>query len=150
MGNTQSPATREASQHRAADIVARRRRGERWEDIGADYGITKQRAHQIWVKAMKDVPVADVEAMRAESAERLDDALSRCHAVLENLNPLVQMGKELPYKDQQLLLMTLKEIRSIEAQRARLFGLEAPVKSEVTGTQNVRYEVVGVDLEALS
>jgi len=147
---SRSSAAREASEERKAEIMRLRREGHSFAAIGEKFGISTPRVHQIWRKALSDIPVPEIEALRAESAERLDDVLSRAYAVLADLNPLVQMGKELPYKDQQLLLATLKEIRQTEAQRARLFGLDAPVKTEVSGTQNVRYEVVGVDLEALS
>ena len=151
MPDPRSPDEKISAQERAAEIVRLHRAGLPFRDIGAQMGITGARAHQIWTKTLRDVPAPEVQALRVEVAERLDENLRRCLEVLENPMPMVtSKGEVLPFTDQRLVLDTVAEIRKGEETRARLFGLNAPVRSEVTATQSVRYEVVGVDLEALS
>ncbi len=150
MTDTRTPAAKLAAQERASEIMRLKRRGLSFAAIGAQFGITAQRVHTIWKQTLDAIPVSNVEALRAESVERLDDVLARCHGVLDDLNPVIRDGQIFSYKDQALLLSVLKEIRQTEAQRARLLGLDAPVKTENTTTASVRYEVVGVDVGALS
>lgn len=150
MPDTRTPAAKLAAQERAAEIMSLKRRGHSFAAIGSKFGISAPRVYAIWKQTLDAIPVPNVEALRAESVERLDDILTRCHAVLEDLNPVIRDGQIFSFKDQALLLSVLKEIRQTEAQRARLLGLDAPVKTENTTTASVRYEVVGVNVEALS
>lgn len=151
MSDPRSPEVRFSAQERAARVVRLHRDGYTFRDIGTQLGVSTSRAHQIWDKALRDVPAAEVEPLRAEVAERLDECLRRCLAVLADPMPAVtSKGEVLPFTDQRLVLDAIAEIRKGEEVRARLFGLNAPVRSEIAAVQNVRYEVVGVDLGALS
>lgn len=166
-----SPAQKITTAERQARVIELRRKGTSFEEIGADLGVTRQRAHKIYETALKAIPGMEVAQYRAEQAERLDDLLREAYAVLgrdhltvshghvvrigepeldDEGEPVIREGAGAPVLDDGPKLQAVRTILAIEERRARLLGLDAPVKAEVGGNVQVRYEVVGVDLEALT
>ncbi|WP_214317567.1 sigma factor-like helix-turn-helix DNA-binding protein [Nonomuraea sediminis] len=162
-----SPAQKEDAARQAAEVIHLRRRGETFEAIGEQLGVTRQRAHQIYSKALKEIPAQEVAEYRAEQAERLDEMLRAAYAVLEREHVTVSQGKVVrmgrPFinddgyadvdenrgevvKDDGPILMAIKTILQIEERRAKLFGLDTPVKQLVGGEVEVTYNFEGVDL----
>lgn len=150
-----SPARKEDSQWHKADVLRLRRQGQTFEQIGEQIGVTRQRAHQIYWQALKEIPVQEVAEYRAEQAERLDEMLRRACEVLERQHITVSNGKviyhgEEPLEDDAPVLLAIKTILQIEERRAKLFGLDTPVKQLVGGDVQVTYNFEGVDLEGLT
>ncbi|MFI6484313.1 hypothetical protein ACIBH1_40780 [Nonomuraea sp. NPDC050663] len=162
-----SPAKKEEAAHQSAEVMRLRRQGQTFEAIGEQLGVTRQRAHQIYWAALKAIPAQEVTAYRAEQAERLDEMLREAYAVLGREHVTVSQGKVVrmgqPYindegeadvdegrgevvRDDAPKLMAIKTILQIEERRAKLMGLDTPVKQIVGGEVDVTYNFEGVDL----
>jgi hypothetical protein len=144
----------EEDQERRAEVMRQRRRGQTFEAIGEQLGITKQRAHQLYWDTLKDIPRQETDLHRAEQAERLDEMLRKAYEVLEKRHITVSNGKVIylddgPMEDDAPTLMAIKTILQIEERRAKLLGLDTPVKQQVEVDGSLRYEIVGVDLDQL-
>ena len=161
----------EALARRAGDILARRRRGQTFGDIGAAHKISKQRAHQIYWDTLAEIKTAEVVPLRAEAAERLDDLRRELYAVLEAKHPLVQQGRVVrvgeaaideegkPYIEEvggeELLdagpkLLAIRTLLRLEERHAKLHGLDVPVRVDLGSLGAVRVEIVGVDPDVLT
>lgn len=151
MGN---PARRDESQQRRAEVIRLKRQGRSFESIGEHLGITRQRAHQIYKAALDEIPAQEVNEYRAEQAERLDEMLRKAYEVLERKHITVSNGKviyldEEPLEDDAPTLMAIKTVLQIEERRAKLLGLDTPVKQQIGGEVQVTYSFEGVDVEGL-
>lgn len=147
----------EDTQQRKADVMRLRRQGHTFEAIGDQLGITKQRAHQIYSAALAEIPAQEVGEYRAEQAARLDELLTKAHEVLARGHVHVSQGRVVrddetgePVRDDGPTLAAIKTILDIEARRAKLLGLDTPVRQEFDVSGGVRYEVVGVDLDQVT
>jgi hypothetical protein len=147
----------EDTQQRKAEVMRLRRQGHTFEAIGDRLGITKQRAHQIYAAALAEIPAQEVTEYRAEQAARLDELLTKAHEVLGHLHIHVSQGKVVidertgePVRDDGPTLAAIKTIIDIEARRAKLLGLDTPVKQQIGGDVTVTYAFEGVDLEGLT
>jgi len=133
-------AKRQAEQERRAEIMRLKREGKTFEQIGAHYGITRQTAHKLYLKALRSIPAMEIEEYRSEQLERLDDQLRRCYELLDRKHVVVSNGRvvrdefDVPLDDDDIVLRTLEQIRRIEADRRLLLGLNAAVKAEVSQT----------------
>lgn len=106
------------------------REGRAYHEIGADLGCSTAEAYEL-VKAARDAsPREEAEDQRRLAAERLDAEIARCQAIQDTLQERVGQG------DLDAIDRTLKATETkvhIEARRAKLLGLDAPTKAEVTG-----------------
>ncbi|GAA1749510.1 hypothetical protein [Nonomuraea bangladeshensis] len=155
MGDRRPPEQVEESANRRAEVVRLRRTGMTFEDIGNQLGISKQAAHKLWHKTMKGIPVVEVEAYRTEQRMRLDALLQRANEILETKHVVVQHGRVVeldgePLRDRGPELDAIKTIIDIEQRRAKLDGLDTPVKQQLEVDGGLRYEVVGVDVADLA
>ena len=140
----------EEDQERRADVMRLRRQGQTFEAIGEQLGITKQRVHQLYWDTLRKIPAQEVTEYRAEQAERLDEMLRKAYEVLERKHITVSNGKVIylddqPMEDDAPTLMAIKSILQIEERRAKLLGLDTPVKQQVEVDGALRYEIVGAD-----
>ena len=102
------------AEERRLEALRLRRSGATFEGIGKALGVTKQRAYQIVSKYMKDVHekcAEEAEAMRALEGGRLDDAQK---AIWEK----VLQGD----------IQALRAFLLLSARRAKLFGMDSPIK----------------------
>lgn len=109
-------AKRQAQQEKALDL---RRAGWSLERIGAKLGVTRQRAHQIVGDALASSRAqitAHVDEIRAEELSRLD-------GMLDKLYPKAARGD----------LAAADRVLKIAERRARLLGLDAPVRTALQG-----------------
>ncbi|MEU6781474.1 hypothetical protein ABZ912_19900 [Nonomuraea angiospora] len=144
----------EEDQERRTEVMRLKRQGQTFEAVGEQLGISRQRAHQLYWDTLRKIPVQEVTEYRAEQAERLDEMLRRAYEVLERKHITVSNGKVIYHEDQPLeddapTLMAIKTVLAIEEQRARLLGLNAPVKQQIGGEVQVTYSFEGVDMEGL-
>jgi hypothetical protein len=101
------------SAHRRAQVLTARLAGATFEQIGRSLGITRQRAHQLYLDAMRQTVQEPAEQLRELEAARLDHLQAR-------LTPLLgQPGQVIP-----AALALLK----VQESRRRLFGLDAPAR----------------------
>lgn len=149
--DTRTPAEREDSAERDADLMRLRRQGKTFAQIGAELGFSKQYAHRRYTELLKEIPGQEIAEYRREQEERLDGLLREAHSVLARDHIHVSQGRVVrdehgqPILDDGPKLAAIREIRAIEERRARLLGLDAPTKTEVTG-QELKVTVVGVDV----
>jgi hypothetical protein len=125
-----------ARQKKALDL---RLAGLSFTRIGAKIGITRQRAHQLVQKGLQETRsqiAAAGDEVRAEELARLD-------GMLEKFYPMATKGD----------LQAGDRVLKIGERRAKLLGLEAPVRIETTGRDGAAIEVsssVSIDPSKLS
>lgn len=152
--DNRSPEDKEDAQHRRAEVMRLRRTGMTFEEIGTELGISKQAAWTLYKKTLASIPALEVSEYRAEQAERLDALLARANEVLAAEHITVQHGRVVerdgkPLPDHGPILDAIKAVLDIEARRAKLLGLDTPVKQSVEVDGGIRYEIVGVDVSQL-
>lgn len=147
----------EDTQRRKAEVMRLRRQGHTFEAIGQELGITRQRAHQIYQQVLEEIPVHEVSQYRVEQAARLDELLVRAHEVLGRRHVHVSQGRIVldketgePVQDDGPILAAIKTILDIEARRAKLLGLDTPVKQQAGTGLTVTYAFEGVSLDCLT
>lgn len=154
MGDTRTPARKEDAQRRRADVMRMRREGQTFEAIGDELGVTKQAVHKIYTKALAEIPAQEVTEYRAEQADRLDALLVKANEVLAAQHVVVQHGKVVmqdgkPLPDNGPVLDAIKAVLAIEDRRAKLLGLDTPVKQQLQTDQTITYAFEGIDLQNL-
>ena len=94
------------------------------------------------------------EELLALELERLDRLARAAEEVLEAHHVKVAGGEIVydeagqPLEDTKPVLEAIDRLLKIQERRARLLGLDAPVKQQITG-KVATYRVEGVDLDAL-
>ena len=133
-----SPATLRGLKNREAAIDLRRA-GWPFERIGEKLGISKQAAHKLVSSA--------IESARAQLSAASDDLLAeevlRLDGLLQKIYPRAAKGE----------LAAVDRVLKIMERRAKLLGLEAPVRIEATGPNGAPIEVsstVSIDPTRLS
>lgn len=170
--DTRTPPEKEDSQRNKAEVLRLRRTGMTFTAIGQERGFSRQRAHQIYKEALAEIPEMEVKLYRAEQQERLDDVLRAAYEVLQRKHLTISGGKIVrigepvidpetgkatiaeeagePVYDDGPTLAAIKTILQVEERRAKLLGLDAPVKADLGGSLQVRYLVENVDLKDLT
>lgn len=154
MTDHRPPEQREESRERRAEVMRLRRTGMTFERIGERLGITKQAVHKLYTKTLAEIPADEVETYRAEQAARLDALLEQANEVLAAKHVVVQHGKVVmhdgaPLPDRGPILDAIKTVLDIESRRAKLLGLDTPVKQSLQTDQTITYAFEGVDLDKL-
>lgn len=172
MKNTKvDPDVTYTSAQRAAEVVRLRRRRVSFEDIGAQFGITRQRAHQIYWTTVKAIPMPEVQALRQEQREILEDLIDRAYQIASRNHLVVSHGKVVrmgepvldedgepiidqdagePLLDDMPKLSAIARIESLINSMAALLGTRVPVKQLVEGDTTVKYIIEGAGLENLT
>lgn len=139
-------------QQRAAEVLRLRRAGVEFSAIGDRFGVTKQRAYQIWKEALAEIPAEEAREARTEILERLNALLVTANRVLGREHFVTANGKVVYYDNKPLIddgpiLAAVVTILSIEKERAKIYGVYPDTK--VSLSAGVRYEVVGVSPEEI-
>jgi hypothetical protein len=95
-----------------------------------------------------------VDHYRQVMDAQLDALEQRAQAVLDARHLVFHQGAAVthdgaPVVDDGPVLAAVATLLRIQERRARLWGTDAPVKADVSQSGSVRYEIVGVDPEAL-
>lgn len=122
---------------RRAEVVALRRRRATFDDIGRMLGISRQRAHQLYQQALRDIPALAVAEHLAEELTLIDDA---CRGLMliaadRNVSPRTRI-------EAWAVLCRWAE------RKARLLGLDAPVKARIEVLDDQAVEEMNRQLEA--
>jgi transcriptional regulator with XRE-family HTH domain len=132
---------------------------QRWtqEAIGRELGVSQQRVSAILKEVRESIPPPDIAAMRQESIEMYRDISRRAYELAELEGAPVTAGKDgsVVYdpenggvvRDYGGRIAALKLAREADEQLRKLLGLDAAQKVESTAT--VRYEIAGINPEAL-
>lgn len=102
-------------------VVEMRRRNIPFDEIGRTLGVSAQRAHQIYRDALDALPVQAVDEHRTEAIARIDEAQRALRGIAAD-----------PDVSARTRVEAWAAFRGWEDRRARLLGLDQPVRSEVT------------------
>jgi DNA-binding CsgD family transcriptional regulator len=157
LGHAQSSCQTVEVQNRKNDILRMRTEGMSFREIADEMGLTNGYVYKLYKKALKSIIVENVVEVRKMELARLDALQEEVIKVLREFNPLVSGGRvvydvDLPsdnieldeegepverslrkLPDQKLKFDAINSALKIMERRAKLLGLDAPVKAEVTG-----------------
>lgn len=147
----------------ARDAEACRLRGQglTFQQIADELGYaTRADAHRAVSKSLHEIAEPAVAELRRASSDRLEYVAQRMMEILDRDGAPVTAGKDgdividpatgEAVRDMSSQIAAARELRALSERLAKLYGLDAPAKQEITGQQTVRYEVVGVDTDALT
>ena len=151
-----------------ARIIELRRDDLKWAEIGRvmweagewpghrDSPPSDEAVRQQWQRGLQAIISPQLSALRAERGERLAELRRRAQEILDRDHIVVNNGKVMfdpetgdPLHDDAPRVAAIRELRMIEAQLSQLHGENAPVKQQVTMDAEIKFQVVGVDPEAL-
>ena len=125
---------------RRAHVVHLKHRGNSFDDIGQLMGFSKQRAHELYWEAMREVKPKAVGEIRESLNAQYDD-------IRNVVAKLMHASNNTPEGD-KTVLDAARELRQVLADVAKLNGALAPVQVQVGGL--VQFEVKGVDTSKLT
>jgi hypothetical protein len=112
--------------------------GFTYQQIGDQLGVTRQAAHQAVQRAIADLPkegAADVLEMELTKLDRLEryyhTVLNKTHVRVGNNGKVVHDDDGNPVIDEAPRMEAANGILKVQAQRARLLGLNAPVRNDI-------------------
>ena len=116
-------------------MVQLRRDRASFREIGAELGISPQAAWKAYQKALREVPVADVETLRLEELELVDFAI----------NDLLKLA--LDHRKPRYSVESWNTICRWSERRARLMGLDAPARKAI---EVLTQDVIDKEIERLA
>lgn len=141
---------------RRAKAVRARLEGKTWQQVADELGYSSMaHAHKDVTRALdaarKDLALV-AEQHRELELQRLDSLEASARAVLDAAHIVVQHGKVVydddgPLVDHDPALRAVDRLLKIAERRAKLLGLDQPVRLEHSG--QVLYAVEGVNVEKL-
>ncbi|MBH1938972.1 hypothetical protein I5Q34_32725 [Streptomyces sp. AV19] len=141
-----------ASAQRDAEACELRARGWSYKRIADHLGADVHTIHDGVQRALRAIVQEPAEEVRTLELERLDRLYERAVEVLERRHVTVSQGKIIyeggePLADDGPVLQAIDRLLRIQERRAKLLGLDAATKTQVSG--GVKYEIVGVDMDQL-
>lgn len=133
----------EAAKRRATALELRSK-GYDFRRIARETGVSLKQAYDDVWRAIDELPKGDVEKARREALERLDhlqSTLSQRMAELDEVQ-IEEDGTETWFIGE--IEKTAAAILRVEERRARLLGLDAPIKAEVQHS-NIQITVTNSD-----
>ena len=143
----------EAHRQRQNTILQKRREGVSFREIADQLGLSNGYVYKTYKNALKLIIVENVVEVRKMELARLDILQNEVIKVLQSFTPLVSAGRvvydytgeeeedddgvvnrlmqKLP--DQSIKFAAINSALKIMERRAKLLGLDAPVKAEVSG-----------------
>ncbi len=132
---------------------------KRWshDKIAEKYGVSRQRVSQVLAEFRAALPAIDKAEMIRQSLELQADVVRRAYELVEMEGAPVTAGKDGDVvrdpetdevvRDYSARLNALKLALAADAELRKLMGTDSATKVESTAT--VRYEISGLDPEAL-
>lgn len=135
MGRRRSPATAEKDLR----VLELRRRGLSYPQIAAEMGCSLSSAYDSVQRALADTAREATQEVRLIEAQRLDDLTRTLNRVLVTRHYVVTQSGKLavhpetgqPLIDDGPVMQAVGGLVRISERRAKLLGLDAPVKHEV-------------------
>ncbi|MEU4804346.1 hypothetical protein [Actinosynnema sp. NPDC023587] len=171
--DTRTPAEIEDSERRKAQVLRLRRRRWTFQEIGQalDPPVSRQRAHKIYADALAEIVRPELDELRKEYRETLDEALREAWQISERDHVLVSHGRVVragvpaideetgkaviregegaPLLDDAPKISALGLVKSLVESLRKLDGVDAPVKSPFGGGFEVNVRIHGMDAEAM-
>ena len=136
-----------ALDHQAAQM---RSLSKTYREIGEHFGVNPSSAYQMVQRAIEDIPREATSELVALELAKIDYLEQRAVAIMEKRHVFVSQGGKVVYDGQEKLeddgptLQAINTLAKLGERRAKLLGLNAPVRSELMSTS------VSVSLEAKS
>lgn len=148
-----------------AEDIARDAEAARLYDLGWTYArvaaelgfATQQRAFDAVKRHIARLPSIDAETIRRQSAERMQDLRRRALEVADRTHIAHSNGRVIQIEDPNQpgnyidvlddgpKLQAIDRLHRIEERMAKLYGADAPSKTEFSGDVSVGVELIGVD-----
>jgi hypothetical protein len=106
-------------------------RGATFEQIGRQLNIDRSTAYKAWQRTLKRTPTADVETLRKAQSERLQRMRGKLWTEIAGRADPSNPSKVIA-PSPELLNDLIGTALRIEAREARLFGLDAPTKQQIS------------------
>lgn len=141
-----------ASQQRDAEAARLRARGWTWQAISDELGYgDRSNVRRSLARLRAEILTPALDEMRDAEDAKLDDLERACLAVLDARHLRFHDGEALthegePVVDDSAVLQATGQLIRIAERRAKLWGLDAPVKTDIGGAVHVKYTVDGVDM----
>jgi transcriptional regulator with XRE-family HTH domain len=140
-GNTHQGWTEAQLAEKRAEAYRLRLRGLSLREVGRRLGVSHQTVSN-WTKQAADELIQPLASeLRQQQADRLDAMQAAVMGVLEAQHYVVSNGRLIrlsedapPLEDDGPVLAAVDRLLRIEERRSRLFGLDAPERSEVSTT----------------
>lgn len=123
---------------RRAQVVALRRERLTFAQIGERMGFSTQRAHELYQRAIAEAPVRQVDEHRAEEVELIDTAIR---------DLLLVAGD---HSDPRSSVAAWNAIRGWAERKAKLLGLDAPLKVQALTLDVIDAEIARLEAELAS
>lgn len=126
-----------------AKVVALKRDGLTFEQIGAQLGVTKQVVHRRFQRAVTLIRFTEVDAWRQQQLQQIETERELTKEIFDAHHPVVSNGRIFEELDDDgPKLAALAHLHRLRAQEQDVLGLKAATKVETGGT--IRYECVGI------
>jgi hypothetical protein len=133
----------------AARCLELRSRSYSYRRIAAELGIDVASAYRAVQRGLRDIVEEAAEEVRKLELDKLDRLEEEALDILAARHPVVSHGRVLAdVEDDGPKLAAIQVLLRVTESRRKLLGLDQPAKLSVDG--GVRYEVVGVNPEALT
>ena len=134
------PGVRTAAAEQRRNVVKLRRQRLSFEEIGSRLGFTRQRAFQIYERALREIPAAEVSQHRAEELALYDDAV----------RDLLLIARD--HRMPRTAVEAWRAILGFCERRAKLLGLDEPQRSaaQVTIDSTVEADIERMLAELLA
>jgi len=106
-------------------------RGAAFEQVGRQLNIERSTAYKAWQRVLKRLPTADVETLRKAQSERLQRMRGKLWTEIAGRADPNNPSKVIA-PSPELLNDLIGTLLRIEAREARLFGLDAPTKQQIS------------------
>jgi hypothetical protein len=147
---------------RDTEAARLRVRGLTWREISKQLGYASAaNAQRGAMKVISEVPVEAVNELRAVSFERLESMRQAALRVLETRHVHISEGRVVrdrdpttgedrgPIEDDAPVLAAIDRLHKIEDRMSKLYGLDAPIKTEIVSPVRVHHIIEGVDIDKL-
>jgi hypothetical protein len=122
--------------HKRARVVALRARRWSFSEIGSELGLTGQRCGQLYREALAEIPMHDVDELRADSIELSNRMVKNLLVIAENENA-----------SERCRIDASAVIRSWEEHKAKTCGTYVPTKTEITTISALDQQIQQLELE---
>ncbi len=137
--------------HAAATL---RLKGRTYQEIGDEFGVADATAYDMVARAWKDLPIESTEQLLANEMAKLDYLEAKAHEIMTKHHAYVTPAGKVVSLDGEILtddgpvLQAMNTLLKIADRRAKLLGLNAPTRTELTGRNGGAIEIEDRSREA--
>ena len=121
---------------RRARIIEMRRKRMTFAEIARQEGISDSMVHKLYRQALAEIPAYQIDEHRAEELELIDTAINRLLAIAED-------GDVSP----RTRVEAWSAIRGWAERKAKLLGLDAPLRTEIVTLTEIDAEIRRLEAE---